>query len=233
MSPALGLLAGLLLGTTDLSQVHLLSQADAPVAHWARLLPDAQAPGRRSLSLLEDGGAPATVSAEPFPEWVGRAYPTLRGVTAGALLLTGGLGTLVAINQGTLLTNGRCDEEGGGGSPPPIFGTYGCESLSIVHGISGVLSLTLYTATIVLGLFEGEPPLGHGNGHGRLHRILSYVALVGIALQPVLGLVSAYPDILGISSASQDKFGEVVRTAHVGLGYVTIAAYLTTIIIEF
>lgn len=229
MLPTLGLLAGLLLGAKQPSPLQLLPQADAPIARGASLLPESRVPGGWPLALLQDSGVPATVSAEPSREGLRRAHRALRYTTAGSLLVTGGLGTLVAINQGTSFTQGRCDAS----SHRPIFGDYGCEPLSIVHGISGVLSVTLYTATTALGLALGEPPLGHGGEYGRLYRILSYVALVGMAIQPVLGLVSAYPDIIGVSAGSQEKFGEVTRTVHVGIGYVTIATYLTTVILEF
>lgn len=155
-----------------------------------------------------------------------RLHRTLKLVTTGSLLVTGALGTLAAINEGTVFKSGRCET-----GNHPIFGDYGCESLHLVHGASAILSSTLYTATAVQGLSIGPPSLAQM--HGPLYRILSYVHLVGMVLQPVLGILAAYPEVIGIHPENREHFGEVVRTVHIGIGYVTIVAYATTTVFEF
>ncbi|MGZ3461315.1 MAG: hypothetical protein ACXU86_22725, partial [Archangium sp.] len=112
-----------------------------------------------------------------------------------------------------------------------LLGDYGCESLSLVHGASAILSGTLYTATAVYG--GSAPGRSVLEEYEPLYRVLSYVHLVGIALQPLLGIISAHPEVLGIRSESQEHFSDVVRTVHIGVGIVTVAAYATTTVLEF
>jgi hypothetical protein len=148
--------------------------------------------------------------------------------TAGALVVTSTLGTMAAINQPTAFGHGRCQ------TGSPVLGTYGCDrGLSTLHGSSGVLSATLYTASGVLALAI-PGPASKVSGRARpWHRALGYVHLGGIVLQPILGLVSAFPQVIGMStSAPDDRFPRNTRTIHVGLGYVTTAAYLAALALE-
>lgn len=152
----------------------------------------------------------------------------LKWATAGALLATATLGTLVAINQPTAFGDGRCF------TGSPILGTYGCDrGLSTLHGASGVLSATLYTANGALALTL-PGPVGNVSESARpWHRALTYVHLGGIVLQPILGLVSAFPQVIGMqNTAPGDTFPRTTRTIHVCLGYLTVAAYLTTLALE-
>ncbi|WP_243336650.1 hypothetical protein [Anaeromyxobacter soli] len=152
----------------------------------------------------------------------------LKWSTAGALLATSTLGTLAAINQPTAFGDGRCQ------TGHPVLGTYGCDrGLSTLHGTSGVLSATLYTANGVLAL-SLPGPVGHVRPAARpWHRALTYVHLGGITLQPILGLVSAFPQVIGVrNTAPGDRFPKNTRTIHVGLGYLTAAAYLATLALE-
>jgi hypothetical protein len=145
--------------------------------------------------------------------------------TAGALVVTSTLGTLVAINQPTAFGDGRCQTGG------PVFGDYGCNrGLSTLHGVSGVVSTTLYTAHFVLGLRE---PVQVRAAVRPWHRALTWVHRSGIVLQPLLGLVAAFPQVVGVNNtAPGDPFPRNVRTAHVALGYVITAAFLTTLALE-
>lgn len=153
----------------------------------------------------------------------------LKWATAGSLLVTSTLGALVAINQPTAFGDGRCFTAGS-----PIFGTYGCDrGLSTLHGISGVMSATLYTANGVLAL-SIPGPVGNVSETARpWHRALTYVHLGGIILQPILGLVSAYPQVIGMQNTGPtDTFPRTTRTVHLFLGIVTTAAYLATLALE-
>jgi hypothetical protein len=219
MLATLGLVVGVLCGALEPSGGALLAREGFVVGDAPRrllLVPAAEGGSREAHgSLLEDERS----------QDARRLHRTLSLVTTGSLLVTGALGTLTAINEGTAFKSGRCD------SGNPIFGGYGCESLHIVHGASAILSTTLYTATAVQGLSIGPPSLAQEQGP--LYRILSYVHLVGIVLQPALGLVTSYPEIIGIHPEAREHFGDVMRTVHIGVGYVTVAAYSTTTVLEF
>lgn len=152
----------------------------------------------------------------------------LKWSTAGALVVTSALGTMAAINQPTAFGDGRCQ------TGNPVLGTYGCDrGLSTLHGISGVLSLTLYTADGVLTLAIPGPVGNVSEAARPWHRALTYVTLGGFVVQPILGLVAAFPQVIGMSdTAPGDAFPRDVRTIHVGLGYLITAAFLTTLALE-
>ncbi len=152
----------------------------------------------------------------------------LKWSTAGSLVVTSTLGTMAAVNQPTAFGDGRCQ------TGNPVLGTYGCDrGLSTLHGASGVLSATLYTANGVLALAI-PGPVGNVSKRARpWHRALTYVHLGGIVLQPILGLVSAFPQVIGVHGAApDDRFPRDTRTIHVGVGYLTAAAYLATLALE-
>ncbi len=153
---------------------------------------------------------------------------TLRWSTAASLVVTSTLGTMAAINQPTVFGDGRCI------TGDPILGSYGCDrGLSTLHGSAGILSVTLYTANLVLRLAAPESK-GHVSEAARpWHTALSWIALGGIVIQPALGLVAAYPQVIGKSqSVPTDPFPRNLRTAHVFIGYVTAVSFLATVVIE-
>ncbi len=152
----------------------------------------------------------------------------LKWSTAGALVVTSTLGTLAAIDQPTAFGDGRC------ATGNPVLGTYGCDrGLSTLHGISGVLSATLYTANGVLALSIPGPIGNVSESERPWHRALTYVHLGGIAVQPLLGLVAAYPQVIGVrNTAPGDPFPRDLRTVHLFVGYITMIAYVTTLLLE-
>lgn len=136
---------------------------------------------------------------------------TLRRATLVGLWTTGALGTLVAVNRPTLLDDGRCD----GGDP--LLGSYGCDELSTVHGMSAVAATVLYTASEVLEVAAGDRDR---------HPLLVWTHRVGIATLPLAGILSRYPAVIGIrNEGTQEAFGEALRTLHAGAGYVTVLTY--------
>jgi hypothetical protein len=157
--------------------------------------------------------------------WWGR---TLRWSTAAALVATSALGTLAAIDQPTAFGDGRCI------TGHPVLGDYGCDrGLSTLHGSSAVLSVTLYTANAVLGLAAPQSRGTVSPSARPLHRALTWVHLGGIVVQPVIGLISAFPQVIGRSrTGPTDRFPRDLRTAHVFIGYLTTAAFLTTVALE-
>lgn len=209
----------------------------APTARALALERDARAP---APALALDGAALRSASAQPvlaaspparddergrtLQGW-GRA---LRWSTAAALVGTSTLGTLAAINQPTAFGDGRCK------TGDPVLGDYGCDrGLSTLHGSSAVLSVTLYTASAVLGLAAPESRGTVSPSARPWHRALGWVHLGGMVVQPVIGLVSAFPQVIGKSrTLPTDRFPRDLRTAHVLLGYVTTAAFLTTVALE-
>jgi hypothetical protein len=157
--------------------------------------------------------------------WWGR---TLKWSTAASLVVTSTLGTMAAINQPTAFGDGRCI------TGNPVLGEYGCNrGLSTLHGSSGVLSVTLYTATEVLGLAAPESRGIVSEGAKPVHTVASWIALGGIVVQPILGLVAAFPQVIGKSqSLPTDPLPRNLRTVHLFIGYTTTAAYLTTAVLE-
>ncbi len=165
---------------------------------------------------------------EPGAETARRWERALKWTTAGSLVVTSALGTMAAINQPTEFGDGRCQTGG------PLLGTYGCDrGLSTLHGMSGVLSAVLYTSNGTLALSLREP-VGNVTPRERpWHRALTYVHLGGITLQPILGIVSAFPEVIGMDrTAPGDRFPRTLRTIHVGIGYLTAAAYMATLVLE-
>lgn len=184
--------------------------------------------GRALLLDQEPGGELALPREDARVRDLERWERILKWSTGGALVVTATLGTLAAINQPTAFGDGRCQ------TGHPIFGTYGCDrGLSTLHGVSGVASAILYTANGAIA-FSLPGPVGNVSDRERpWHTALSYVHLVGIIVQPLLGLTAAYPQVIGLSKTGpSDPFPRNARTAHLALGYLTTAAFLTTIALE-
>jgi hypothetical protein len=206
-----------------------------PAAHLApALVAPASTPDLRLAVAPPQNGAQAPMSAEALQashahtatlQWWGR---TLRWSTAAALVATATLGTLAAINQPTAFGDGRCI------TGDPVFGTYGCDrGLSTLHGSAGILSVTLYTANLVLRLAAPESKGYVSEAARPWHTALSWIALGGIVIQPALGLIAAYPQVIGKSqSVPTDPFPRNLRTAHLFIGYITTVSFVTTVIIE-
>lgn len=165
------------------------------------------------------GASAALAQEEPGPR---DAHKALQLTTAGSLLVTATLGTFVAINQPTLFSEGRC------ASGDPVFGQYGCRGLSVVHGLSAILSIVLYTATTTLEFAEFDWP--GRDRHGAAYEAASYVHLVGMALQPIGGIIAAVPEVLGLER--DGTFSRVLRSIHIVTGYAIVGTYVATAAIE-
>jgi len=161
----------------------------------------------------------AWAQEEPGPR---DEHRVLQLATAGSLLITATLGTLTAINKPTLLSEGAC----AGGRP--VLGDYGCHGLSILHGISGLLSTVLYTATLTLELSAFDWP--GRDRHGGAYEALSYVHLIGMSGQALGGVIASFPEVVG---ASRDgTFARVLRTLHIFTGYLIVGSFGITTAIE-
>ena len=170
-----------------------------------------------ALTLSLAGGARA--QAEPGPR---DAHKALQLATAGSLIVTGTLGTLIAINQPTWFSDGAC------ATGDPVLGRYGCEGLSVLHGLSALLAITLYTATTTLEIARFDWP--GRDRHGSAYEAASYVHLVGMALQPIGGILAAMPTVLGLPH--NGGFARAVRSLHILTGYAIAGTYVVTAAIE-
>jgi hypothetical protein len=179
--------------------------------------------------------APAPAPATPEPDAARRESlqswgRTLRWTTTASLVVTSTLGTMAAINQPTAFGDGRCFTPGAS----PVLGDYGCNrGLSTLHGSAAVLSVTLYTANGVLRLAAPDSRGFVAEPLRPLHSVLGWVHLTGIVVQPILGLIAAYPQVIGkASTLPTDSFPRNLRTIHLFIGYATTLAFLGTTLIE-
>jgi hypothetical protein len=156
---------------------------------------------------------------EPGPR---DAHKVLQLSTAGAMIITASMGTIAAINQPTLFSEGRC------AAGKPIFGDYGCHGWSTLHGLMALLTSVLYTATITLEFAAFDWP--GRDRHDSAYEAASYVHLVGMALQPIGGLLAAVPEVVG--AERNGTFSRVLRTIHLFTGYAIVGTFVATAAIE-
>jgi hypothetical protein len=156
---------------------------------------------------------------EPGPR---DAHRVLQLSTAGTLLVTGALGTLTALNQPTWFGEGRC------ATGSPVFGEYGCHGLSTLHGLFALLSSVLYTATVTLEFAAFDWP--GRDRHGSGYEALGYVHLIGMAIQPLGGLLAAVPQVIGLDHNSD--FVRALRSIHLITGYAIVGTFAVATVIE-
>lgn len=139
------------------------------------------------------------------------------------MLVTEVLGTIQAVNQPTWFGDGACS-----GDPE----AFGCHQSSMITGIHEAFAFTttaLYTTAAILAIAAPDPEnasVGEGRAEStlRLHKTMAWVHGVGMVLLPLLGVVTAHPQILGISQAAQGDFSRAMRSVHTVIGYSTFAA---------
>jgi hypothetical protein len=140
-----------------------------------------------------------------------------------AMLVTEVLGTIQAVNQPTGFGDGVCS-----GNPE----AFGCHQSSMITGLHETFAITttaLYTTAAILAVAAPDPEAASvGSGQAertlRLHKTMAWVHGVGMVLLPLLGIVTAHPQILGISQEAQGDFSRAMRTVHTVVGYSTFAA---------
>lgn len=149
-------------------------------------------------------------------------HRTLQLATSGGLILTAALGTINAMNQPTLFSDGRC------ASGRAVFGEYGCHGMGALHGLVALLTVVLYTSTETLELSRFDWPGRDRHGDG--FTALSYVHLIGMIIQPIGGLIAAVPEIVGASRSG--ALPKVLRTLHMVTGVAIAGAFIVTTAIE-
>lgn len=166
----------------------------------------------------------------------GRTLRTHRAfaiATWATMLATLAVGTIQAANQDTWFGRGNC------ASDPDAFG---CRQSSLLTGLHLGLAIgttALYTTTGVLAVAAPDPQrASEGDGSAertlRLHKTLAIIHATGMILMPLLGLLSARPQILGINDQDDRAvFGRAMRTMHIAVGYTTFAALTFAGALEF
>lgn len=178
-----------------------------PVA-WAQAEPTAQA-GPLAQAGVQD---------------LGTQNDARRGVkvaTIGALGATAGLGLVLALNKPTWFGEGRCEEG------HPVLGDYGCNELSLLHGMGAITSLVGYTASMTLDATTPRPP----PKEPALHRALTYVHVGGLVAAPLLGLVGSYPTVFGLRDSEELKRG--LRTVHMTTAVLSFAAFTASVALDW
>jgi len=203
--------------------------------------PPATTPETPAAAPTPDAAQPAS-EEEPDIELlrhraaITRVHRPLGIATWASFLVTLSLGTLRVINARSAFGAGLCAR------PSPdtgmgILGEFGCSGLTPLHGFSSFITTALYTTTAILAASMPDPErASEGNDRRatilRLHRAVRWVHLTGMILMPILGILAARPDVIGISPSAMDDFSMGMRTVHMFVGYTTFAALTTAMILE-
>lgn len=139
------------------------------------------------------------------------------------MLITEVLGTIQAVNQPTWFGDGACT------SDPEAFGCHQSSMITGLHETFAITTTALYSTAAILAVAAPDPEsasVGDGRSERtlRLHKTMAWVHGVGMVLLPLLGVVTAHPQILGISQEAQGDFSRAMRTVHTVIGYSTFAA---------
>ena len=141
-----------------------------------------------------------------------------------SLLVTEVLGTIQLANQDSWFGRGACASNPSG---------FGCRESSLITGLHEAFAFTtvgLYVTSGVIAASAADPEhASEGDGAAqrrlRLHKVLAWVHGAGMVLLPILGIISAYPQILGASSnEARADVGRAMRSLHAVVGYSTFTA---------
>jgi hypothetical protein len=146
----------------------------------------------------------------------------LENSTVAGLWVATTLGTIGIMNRPTIFGDGRCERGN------PILGDYGCGPSTTLHGIVAASSVMLFTGSEVLNLTTGRR-----SDRSQTEKVLLWITRAGMFTLPLIGIISRFPDTIGINDAeNQREFGRVMRTIHAGAGYVTVVAYTITFMLD-
>jgi len=151
--------------------------------------------------------------------------------TVASLAMTELAGTILFINRPTAFGPGNC------ASGNCVFGEFGQSGLATFHAISAAITTVAYTTTGIFALTMPDPEhasVGSDARANRLrwHRRMAWIHLAGMILEPLLGIVTAYPGVVGVPPAAVTDFQRNMYVVHMGVGYVTLAALATGMTIE-
>ncbi len=150
----------------------------------------------------------------------------------GSLLVTEVFGTIHLLNQASWFGDGACR------TSPDRFGCG--DTYNLVSGLHQTFAFTtagLYTAAGVIAATAPDPDNASvGNDLAartlRRHKTLAWVHAAGMVLMPILGVLSANPDLVGVSDEGRDGFVRGMRSVHALVGYTTFAAFTAAGILE-
>lgn len=156
-----------------------------------------------------------------------RIHRGLQIATSASLAITGlFLGTIAAINQPTAFGDGHCTTGG------PVFGSYGCSGLSVLHGVSAVISVSLYVGTETLDYVRPRLEPERPTARRRAQHVLRWIHRGAIAATPLLGLMGARPEWIGVPNEDRPSFQKTVRTIHIFTAALLAGAYIATTLLE-
>lgn len=155
------------------------------------------------------------------------------GIAAwSSMLITEVLGTIQLVNQDSWFGRGAC------ASNPDAFA---CRQSSLITGLHEGFAFTTVGLYLTAGIIAASAPdpehASEGDGAAqrrlRLHKTLAWIHGVGMVLLPLMGVISAYPQILGATSnEARADVGRAMRTLHAVVGYSTFTAFTIAAAIE-
>jgi hypothetical protein len=156
------------------------------------------------------------------------AHSVLQKATLGSLVVTGALGVLTAVNKDTAMWDGLC------GQGKPIFGSFGCSGLPLVHFAAGLTTAGLFIATEAVA--EAMPVSPYASADSVKEDAMRALRIVNISIlivQPIAGLIAAHPEFIGIPSSARPTFSRVLRTVHMGTGLTLAGTYTATAALQW
>jgi hypothetical protein len=150
-----------------------------------------------------------------------QAHSVVQKAGLGTLAVTGALGLVLFANKPTVFGDGLCSTGDG------IMGEYGCgPGLALTHFGFAVASLGIFVASEVLAAKMDPSPYSVGDQRRQDAMNAIRWTEVGLyAVQPVLGLISAHPGLIGIPASARADLSRVMRTIHLGVGLGIAATY--------
>jgi hypothetical protein len=163
----------------------------------------------------------AQADEERHQEYLTISHGVLQKTGLGTLAMTGAIGVALMANKATLFSDGLC------AAGNPVFGQFGCDgSLSLLHFGFAATTLGLFvTSEIIATQLEVSPYEVADPMMARTRRALLWTNVALFSVQPVLGLLSAHPALIGIPPDALHTFSRVLRTVHFGVGLGVATTY--------
>jgi hypothetical protein len=177
----------------------------------------------RILPLVIVVALPLTALAQDADAAEQKRLKDWHSATQKAGLLTLGLaqgfGIPLMANKETLFSNGLCK------AGDPMFWEFGCNGgLTILHFAFAATTLGLFITSEVLATQMAPSPYETGDStRDGAASILRWVNVGLFTLQPILGLITAHPSLLGIPPEHRVMVSRILRSIHfaIGLGLVS------------
>jgi hypothetical protein len=164
-------------------------------------------------------------------EDLNNAHSILQKTTLVSIGVTGALGLVTAYNQATVFGKGQCSTDSG----KPLFGKWGCDGLNVLHGIAGIATTGLFIATEVVAVSMPISPYDDASSSTKTDamKTLRWINIGLVGVQGVMGLIAAYPQVIGIPVSARPAFSAILRTIHIGTGVTFAGTYTATAILQW